>query len=1093
MSKNIKRMFFVLTVVTLLVTVGAVSAADDVNGTTAVDISVSDVTTVSDSASDHIVAESVTTTSNDKVGTKTIEKEEKNIKTATKTVEVNDFDELTDAINEVVDFDDIDNYIINLNEGEYECNNVRFNDLNDNTVITINANGQTLSGSQIRFNYPTTIIINNAIITLSISNRYTTLTLTNSTLDGRINNQMDGTLIISDDVIIGDGFILSNNNGRIISNKTELIDYGVYPGDNVLNNTVISIKIENIGNMNIVNSTIESEIFNWGNLTIEDLTVDNIIYNHGNLTVKNTTLNSTIKMDYPEGVNPTLTIADDVIIGDGFKIDFTYNWNVKIIINDYGRIFKHMDSFYYEATVELGNYTKEINNYGNLTIENTTFSATKMPVIEAVIGNQKNAKMIIRNSTTNTQNPFNNKGTMEIYNSTIDTWIANTGVLIISEDTNIGENFKITGSGEIITTHPKLLVDYVDIWESDVTLNNQTITTPKTSYGIVSLNNCTINTTITNQGTLIIDNNTIFEENAKITGNGKIETNNITKLLPFIDTINGNYEIKDTTLNKRYTFNGEITITNCTINNPNNTNFGKLNLNNCTVDVDEENTFLTNYGTIDISDDTNIIGKIVNLVNNGAYIITQDTIEYFLNEKGLTSIVKPGDTLDIQGTIKLNKSLVINKPVNIISTTNDAYIDLDTHAGSMVGDSPGNCFIINNDGSYTNVTGIYFHNTQLWIYNTHHVTLDNISAVVENQAVGSGVGQTSIRANSTYVTLKNSFIYTKNNGGSSSVVLAWADNCLIQNNTIQGVGAVGNLVYLTTYNVDVPEDVVPNCNNQILDNVIIGPDQSSAICIPIMLSGANNTIANNLIYYVGGSGIGGQWDGEGYTDTQNNTMKNNTHISHAPQNELIIDTTDFTAGETATINANIVYTNKVLTDINKGKVTFKVNGKTLKDANGKVIYTKVVNGTATIENYLVPDDWAKEGTTIEAVYSGSTQCEKLTSEKTNITITSPEPTITITPITSDVQTGSTVTLKAKVAAGDKAITTGKIVFKVNGKTVKDANGKVIYAKVNTNGEVSVDYTIPESFKAGTYNIEAVFTASGYEKLTDNTTMTVIKS
>ena len=86
-----------------------------------------------------------------------------------------------------------------------------------------------------------------------------------------------------------------------------------------------------------------------------------------------------------------------------------------------------------------------------------------------------------------------------------------------------------------------------------------------------------------------------------------------------------------------------------------------------------------------------------------------------------------------------------------------------------------------------------------------------------------------------------------------------------------------------------------------------------------------------------------------------------------------------------------------------------------------------------------------------------------------------------------------MTLKAKVAIGDKAITTGKIVFKVNGKTVKDENGKVIYAKVDSNGEVSVNYTIPESFKAGTYNIEAVFTASGYEKLTDNTTMTVVKS
>ena len=58
---------------------------------------------------------------------------------------------------------------------------------------------------------------------------------------------------------------------------------------------------------------------------------------------------------------------------------------------------------------------------------------------------------------------------------------------------------------------------------------------------------------------------------------------------------------------------------------------------------------------------------------------------------------------------------------------------------------------------------------------------------------------------------------------------------------------------------------------------------------------------------------------------------------------------------------------KINTNITKGKVTFKVDGKTLKDANGKVIYAKIINGTATIKDYLVPEDWAKEGTTIEAI------------------------------------------------------------------------------------------------------------------------------
>ena len=106
-------------------------------------------------------------------------------------------------------------------------------------------------------------------------------------------------------------------------------------------------------------------------------------------------------------------------------------------------------------------------------------------------------------------------------------------------------------------------------------------------------------------------------------------------------------------------------------------------------------------------------------------------------------------------------------------------------------------------------------------------------------------------------------------------------------------------------------------------------------------------------------------------------------------------------------------------------------------------------------------------------------------------MTAQEPTLTITPITNDTQTGSTITLKAKITAGDKAITTGKIVFKINGKTVKDENGKVIYAKVDANGEVSVDYNL-DNLKAGTYTIEATFISPNYDKITSNTTMNIKK-
>ena len=221
---------------------------------------------------------------------------------------------------------------------------------------------------------------------------------------------------------------------------------------------------------------------------------------------------------------------------------------------------------------------------------------------------------------------------------------------------------------------------------------------------------------------------------------------------------------------------------------------------------------------------------------------------------------------------------------------------------------------------------------------------------------------------------------------------------------------------------------------------------------------------------------------------KNNTVQNN-QPTVTKKYTLQVDTTQFTTGTKNSITASIYYgtenTRETATNITKGKITFKVNGKTLKNTNGKVIYAKVVNGTATIENYPIPESW-KEGSTIQAVYSGSTDLEKMTSEKTEITITTTEPTITTEDITT--QAGATITLKATINT-TTTINTGKIVFKINGKTLKDTNGKVIYAKVSNN-EVTVEYTLPEEYTTGTYNITAVFISPDYKRLEDTKTLTI---
>ena len=255
------------------------------------------------------------------------------------------------------------------------------------------------------------------------------------------------------------------------------------------------------------------------------------------------------------------------------------------------------------------------------------------------------------------------------------------------------------------------------------------------------------------------------------------------------------------------------------------------------------------------------------------HIITNTTIkDYFKAENNYTlpENVTEGDTLDIQGKISglgKNFTISINKPVNIISSTQDSLIDLNTTAGNYFGESPGSSFAIITGADHTNITGINLHNTQFWISAVKHVVIDNVSAVVEDQRVGSGVGQTTIRNYAENITLKNSYISTKNNGGSSSFVIAAANYCTIDNCTIRAEGQVGNLLYLTTFNVNITDPVFNSYNT--IKNCRIMPASLSAISMAVVITGVGNVFDNNTIV---AGGFSTQWGG-GVVNNQ--TFRNN--------------------------------------------------------------------------------------------------------------------------------------------------------------------------------------------------------------------------
>ena len=128
-------------------------------------------------------------------------------------------------------------------------------------------------------------------------------------------------------------------------------------------------------------------------------------------------------------------------------------------------------------------------------------------------------------------------------------------------------------------------------------------------------------------------------------------------------------------------------------------------------------------------------------------VITNQTFSRYFTEGYLNDNIASGDVLDFRGNFIGNYSMIINKAVNITSSTRDAYISLNTTANDWFGGDDVAAFTIIKSGAYTNVSHIYFYNSQIFVKGSHHIIFNNITAIVEDSTVGRGVGQTSIRDN----------------------------------------------------------------------------------------------------------------------------------------------------------------------------------------------------------------------------------------------------------------------------------------------------------------------------------------------------------
>jgi len=217
------------------------------------------------------------------------------------------------------------------------------------------------------------------------------------------------------------------------------------------------------------------------------------------------------------------------------------------------------------------------------------------------------------------------------------------------------------------------------------------------------------------------------------------------------------------------------------------------------------------------------------------HVVKQDNINTVFSGDGYTlgDAVKDGDVLDFQGTIDLegdaSHSLVINKPVTVISSTKDAVVKLHTPEGALSGENPDKSFVINKAGSGTTVQDIRIENTETWLYNTSNVTFTGVTMWVEEARVGSGVGHVSIRY-SDHVTFDGCTVYAKNNGGSSGCVLTGSHDCTFKDTRFEAVGNAGNILYLGyAFATDKPADYTMNNDNVSVLNCTLTKSAASSV------------------------------------------------------------------------------------------------------------------------------------------------------------------------------------------------------------------------------------------------------------------------
>ena len=264
---------------------------------------------------------------------------------------------------------------------------------------------------------------------------------------------------------------------------------------------------------------------------------------------------------------------------------------------------------------------------------------------------------------------------------------------------------------------------------------------------------------------------------------------------------------------------------------------------------------------------------------------------------------------------------------------------------------------------------------------------------------------------------------------------------------------------------------------------------------------ANGTITQTYTPdKIGSQNITATYNGDSkYTNT---TKTTSITVRNKYNTKTITTAVTGVIGEKLTLTATVTDTNN--NKINEGNLIFKINGVTIKD-NGKLtgsnnpLKVKVTNGVATAT--ITPDLNMVNSDKITASYIGTAIYNASTSNPASIKISKRNATIEITTNKKVVKQGQVLTITAKIydtTGGKKSTNLAAysdefVYFKINGVTIKDANGEMLKVKV-VNGVAKLNYTVPlgiscvldtQSMTPKNHTIQVGFYNKNYEDIISN--------